>query len=315
MYDNDLLKLHLQNIKNIPGVENVVLTQKDGYPITSAGVWLSKREVFSVSSAASAIYSTAKQISSTRLNNILIEGAAAKIFLSPLPLLDEYFITLTAQKKTNIGAIYVEAKNSLSAIQNLLTSNFQVLKPPLIHFTPEEIEEILRNFSLKYQGEHSLALPKYNNFILDEALTDEINNSLLTIINSIPEINRTFISLSNGYVISSYDKFNHSLDKSLCAMAFSLYDTAKRVLWILKKSFVESIIGEYGGEFIFIQGLKNAILYAEVAKKGNARIGLLRLLFSSYVNSFNELLEKLESLRPVMPSLELDEVFESLMVR
>ncbi len=311
---NDLLKLHLQNIKNIPGVENVVLTQKDGYPITSAGVWLSKREVFSVSSAASAIYSAVNMLSTNKLNNILIEGTSAKIFLSPLPMLEEYFITLTTQKKTNIGAIYVEAKNSLNAIQNLLISNFQALKPPLIHFTPEEIEDILRNFSLKYQGEQNLILPKYN-FVLDDSLADEINNSLLTIVKSIPEISRSFISLSNGYILSSYDKFNSGFDKSICAMAFSLYDTAKRVFWILKKSFVESIVGEYSSEFIFIQGLKNAILYAEVEKQNNSRIGLLRLLFSSYVNSFNEILEKFESGKPDVPSLEIDEAFESLMVR
>lgn len=314
MYNDDLLKLHLQNIKNIPGVENVVLTQKDGYPITSAGVWLSKREVFSVSSAASAIYSTVNQLSSNRLNNILIEGTSAKIFLSPLPMLEEYFITLTAQKKTNIGAIYVEAKNSLNAIKNLLITNFQALKPPLINFTPEEVEDILRNFSLKYQGEQTLTLPKYN-FILDESFADEINNSLLAIVKSIPEITRSFISLNNGYVISSYDRSDSRFDKSLCAMAFSLYDTARRVFWILKRSFVESIIGEYSNEFIFIQGLKNAILYAEVEKQSNARIGLLRLLFSSYVKSFNELLEKLESVKPVIPSLEFGEIFETLTVR
>ncbi len=314
MYNDDLLKLHLQNIKNIPGVENVVLTQKDGYPITSAGVWLSKREVFSVSSAASAIYSTVNQLSSNKLNNILIEGTSAKIFLSPLPMLEEYFITLTAQKKTNIGAIYVEAKNSLNAIKNLLITNFQALKPPLINFTPEEVEDILRNFSLKYQGEQTLTLPKYN-FILDESFADEINNSLLAIVKSIPEITRSFISLNNGYVISSYDRSDSRFDKSLCAMAFSLYDTARRVFWILKRSFVESIIGEYSNEFIFIQGLKNAILYAEVEKQSNARIGLLRLLFSSYVKSFNELLEKLESVKPVIPSLEFGEIFETLTVR
>ncbi|MEM2110138.1 MAG: hypothetical protein QW327_06645 [Candidatus Odinarchaeota archaeon] len=314
MYNTELLKLHLQNIKNIPGVENVVLTQKDGYPITSAGVWLSQREIFSVSSAASAIYSIVTQISLSKLINILMEGDAAKIFLSPLPMVDEYFIALTAQKKTNIGAIYVEARSSVNAIQSLLQSNNRVLKPPLIYFTPGEIEDILRNFSLKYQSEQQLTIPKYN-FVLDDIIPSEIDNCLLTIVKSIPEINRAFISLSNGYIISSYDKANTGFDKALCAMGYSLFDTAKRVFWILKKSFIDSIVCEFANEFIFIHGLKNAILYVEVEKHGNYRIGLLRLLFSSYVKAFNEFLEKLETVKPVAPSFNFNEAFESLMVR
>ncbi|MEM2907238.1 MAG: hypothetical protein QW739_04075, partial [Candidatus Odinarchaeota archaeon] len=104
-------------------------------------------------------------------------------------------------------------------------------------------------------------------------------------------------------------------DKALCAMGYSLFDTAKRVFWILKKSFIDSIVCEFANEFNLIQSLKKAILYVEVEKHGNYRIGLLRLLFSSYVKAFNEFLEKLETVKPVAPSFNFNEAFESLMVR
>ena len=48
--------LHLDQIKQLKGVENAVLTQRDGNPIQSTGVWFSKDEIFNVCSAASAIF-------------------------------------------------------------------------------------------------------------------------------------------------------------------------------------------------------------------------------------------------------------------
>jgi predicted regulator of Ras-like GTPase activity (Roadblock/LC7/MglB family) len=61
MLTNDLNDT-LQIIKMISGVENVVLIQKDGLPVASAGVWFSKDEVFAVASSTAAIFGVAKLI-------------------------------------------------------------------------------------------------------------------------------------------------------------------------------------------------------------------------------------------------------------
>lgn len=308
------MKVYLQNIKTIQGVENVVLTQRDGFPINSAGVWLSQKEIFSVSSASSAIYSVANSINNSRLKSLLVEGDMAKIFLTPLPKTDEYFLTLTAQSKANLGAIYVEARNSVESLQSLLLSSNADFKPPLIFFSQEEVEEILNNFSLKEQDEFPLTISNYN-LIVNEEVSKDIENCLSSLIRSVPEVNRIFISLSGGHVISYRTKYSEAADRTLAAMAYSLFDTANRIFWILKKSMINKILCESYNNFLFVYGLNNAILCIEVKKEGNTRIGLLRLLFSSYIKALNELLDKLRASKPQIPSLSFEDVFQSLVVR
>jgi predicted regulator of Ras-like GTPase activity (Roadblock/LC7/MglB family) len=310
----DLLKAYLQNIKNINGVENVVLTQRDGFPINSAGVWLSKKEIFNVSSAASAIYAVAENISNNQLNNILVEGANAKIFLSPLPSSDEYFITLTTKSKANLGAIYVEARNSFESLQKILLSSDLDLKPPLRFFKAEEIKEIIDNFSLKDQQDMKLAVSNFN-FIISEELAKELEDYISAIVRSIPEINKMFISLNGGHVLSYHTKQGGILDKTLAAMTYSLYDTASRVFWILKRSNIEAILCESEREILFIYGLKNAILTIGIRKKENVRIGLLRLLFASYVKTLDDMFINLAQKEKQVPVFSIENLIESLVVK
>jgi len=68
------IKSYLEKFKEIYGVETVILTQKDGFPISIVGVWLSEEEVFGVCSSSSAIYAAAQQLSGGQLNYLFIEG-------------------------------------------------------------------------------------------------------------------------------------------------------------------------------------------------------------------------------------------------
>ncbi len=68
------IKIHLEQIKQLKGVENAVLTQRDGNPIQSTGVWFSKNEIFNVSSATSAIFNVGIHLHPKDLKYILIEG-------------------------------------------------------------------------------------------------------------------------------------------------------------------------------------------------------------------------------------------------
>ncbi|MHA1409534.1 MAG: hypothetical protein ACTSQY_04320 [Candidatus Odinarchaeia archaeon] len=309
----EILKAYLQNIKNISGVENVVLTQRDGFPINSAGVWLSKKEIFNISSASSAIYAVAENISNHTLNNILVEGTNAKIFLSPLPATTEYFIRLTTTNKANLGAMYVEARNSVDAVQKILLTTDMDLKPPLRFFKEEEVKEILHNFSLKDQLNDTLTLTNFN-FIISEDVSKEIERYLHTIVKSIPEIDRIFITLSGGHILTYYSKSDEDIDKNLAVMSYSLYDTASRVFWILKKSSIKTILCESSNNLLFIYGLDKAILSIGIRKTENIRIGLLRLLFSSYVKSLNEMFSKTIQKELILPQFSLDNALNSLVI-
>ena len=74
--------IHLDKIKQLKGVENAVLTQRDGNPIQSSGVWFSKDEIFNVSSATSAIFNVGIHLHPNDLKYILIEGKKAKSALA-----------------------------------------------------------------------------------------------------------------------------------------------------------------------------------------------------------------------------------------
>ena len=128
---HDEVRINLEKIKATKGVENVVLTQRDGNPIQYSGVWLSKDEIFSVTAATSAIYNCGLQLHQDRLKYILIEGQKAKILLSPLrnygnPTLNkiieaqglqgndnEFFVAITTQPTSNLGGIFLKTRQAL----------------------------------------------------------------------------------------------------------------------------------------------------------------------------------------------------------
>ncbi|MHA1835922.1 MAG: roadblock/LC7 domain-containing protein [Candidatus Odinarchaeia archaeon] len=311
---SELLKAYLQNIKNINGVENVVLTQRDGFPINSAGVWLSQKEIFNVSSAASAIYAVAEDITHQELKNILVEGSNAKIFLTPLPKTKEYFITLTTKNRANLGAIYVEAKNSVELLQKILIDSGLDLKPPLRDYGEAEIKEILENFSLKEQEEQALSIDNFN-FTINDSTILEINSFIKTIIKSVPEIDSVLIALNGGHLLSSFSKDDTEIDKSLAVMVYTLYDTANRVFWVLKKSFIERILCESDRYLLFVYGLKDAVLSINVRKKTGIRIGLLRILFSSYVKGFNNIFNKIKRTPTELPIFDFGSSIQSMVIK
>ena len=125
------IKIHLDQIKQLKGVETAVLTQRDGNPIQSAGVWFSKDEIFNVCSAASAIFNVGIHLHPIDLKYILIEGKKAKILIAPLnsplhfslnKILEqqgilnnnhEFFIAITAQPNVNLGGIFLQNNECL----------------------------------------------------------------------------------------------------------------------------------------------------------------------------------------------------------
>jgi len=59
----------LDQLKQLKGVESVVLAQRDGNLIEYAGIWPSKDDISNMSSAASTIYNLGIQMSSQVLKS------------------------------------------------------------------------------------------------------------------------------------------------------------------------------------------------------------------------------------------------------
>ena len=166
--------IHLDQIKQLKGVENTVLTQRDGNPIQSSGVWFSKDEIFNVSSATSAIFNVGIHLHPKDLKYILIEGKKAKILIAPLnspihPSLNqilerqgifdnkhEFFIAITAQPNTNLGGIFLQTGECLKNIKTTLITSGENFKPPLIQFDEQKIQNIIKGFNIKENTEDEI---------------------------------------------------------------------------------------------------------------------------------------------------------------
>ena len=161
----NIISNHLKQIKSIIGVENVVLTQRDGQPIESAGVWLSKNEIFGVCSIVSAIFNVAEQLHPKSLNYLLIDGERAKILIAPVhtnkdKIINnvqkaEYFLTITARLKVNLGAIMLSIKDTMKGIANAIEESGKDFKPPLRSYDEAALKEILKSFNVKEDGSYT----------------------------------------------------------------------------------------------------------------------------------------------------------------
>ncbi|MHA1336416.1 MAG: roadblock/LC7 domain-containing protein [Promethearchaeota archaeon] len=306
----DKIKLHLDKIKLIKGVENAVLTQRDGNPIQSTGVWFSKEEIFNVSSAASAIFNVGIHLHPDDMKYILIEGKKAKIFIAPLnnPLHKslnrilekqgilndnhEFFIAITTQSNVNLGGIILQTNECLKKIKTSLITSGESFKPPLIEFNKKKVDQIISRFNLKEQEEDYLRL---NSFSLN--FSEEISLNLKKILNdfslAIPDLKYAFLTIEGGFIASKIIKneLNHLNLDQISAMSYSLFQTSNRCAWLLKKMYTQNILIDCEGSFQFIYGLGNAIFNTEIGKS-KQRLGLLRLILPQFSNKIRNLIKK-----------------------
>ena len=81
-----------------------------------------------------------------------------------------------------------------------------------------------------------------------------------------------------------------NLDKT-SVMSYSLFQTANRCAWLLKKMNAESILLDCENSFQFINGVGKAIFSAEIGK-ARQKLGLLRLLLPQFSKKINSLLKQ-----------------------
>ncbi len=311
MHLKEKIGIHLDQIKQLKGVENAVLTQRDGNPIQSTGVWFSKDEIFNVSSATSAIFNVGIHLHPNDLKYILIEGKKAKILIAPLnsPLhhslnrileqqgiLDnnhEFFIAITAQPNVNLGGIFLQTSECLKKIKTTLITSGESFKPPLIQFTTQKIQNIIEGFKVKENEEFNLRVSSFS-LSFSENISIELRKILNNFSLTIPDLKYAFITIEGGFIVSKLlKKFDVNKEKldNISAMSYSLFQTANRCAWLLKKMQAENILLDCENTFQFINGLGKAIFSTEIGKV-RQKLGLIRLILPQFSKKINTLIKQ-----------------------
>ncbi|MBD3351364.1 MAG: hypothetical protein GF364_07745 [Candidatus Lokiarchaeota archaeon] len=331
---NEQVKNSLSKIKQVKGVENAVLTQRDGNPIQSAGVWLSKEEVFNLSSATSAIYNLGLHLHSTKLKYILIEGKSAKILLAPLknsmddPIdrimikqgiknkNEEFFIAITTFPNVNLGGIFLQTRESLRDIKRSLVLSGESFKPPLRKYNNEQLSELLESFSVKEETKDNNYL-KLNSFSFSNDTVQKLENILRKLSLNIIDLTRTSVTTSGGFIVASYSKGSDYSELEFereSAVTYSLFSTANRCAWLLKKMNINSILLECESYFQFISELGDGIFSLSV-NKGKQKLGLLRLLLPRYLKLLKKVIENAKSLENPVKTFNLSQMIGELCLK
>ena len=308
--------IHLDQIKQLKGVENAVLTQRDGNPIQSSGVWFSKDEIFNVSSATSAIFNVGIHLHPSDLKYILIEGKKAKILIAPLNspihyslnkllieqgILDnkhEYFIAITAQPDTNLGGIFLQTGECLKNIKTSLITSGESFKPPLIQFDHQKIQNIIQGFNIKENDDSDCKLSPFS-LSFSERISIELRKVLNNFNTAVPDLRYAYITIEGGFIASKIlktQKIPHYQLDNISAMSYSLFQTANRCAWLLKKMNADSILLDCDSSFQFIYGLGKSIFSTEIGKS-KQRLGLIRLILPQFSKRINKLIKEASELQ------------------
>jgi len=290
----DELTETLQNIKMITGVENVVLIQKDGLPVASAGVWFSKEEVFAVASSTCAIYGVARLVHGD-FNYLLMESETSKVFLASLPNDTDYFLTVTTAPRVNLAALFIEMKDSLSRVSFLLRQHIDGRLPPLRSYSSDETQRVLSGFSVA-EGQDTKYSTSRSVISLDRSQALTLRALLRQVHDSIPDIDSVFLSLSGGVRVS-LDGFTND---RLAAMSFALHDASERVVRTLRNSSLQTVLCETEATRHFIYAVPNGVFSLWV-DRSSQKLGLMRLLLKHYIEEIRRVLHTSQAMKPAVP--------------
>ena len=284
----------LQNIKTITGVENVVLIQKDGLPVASAGVWFSKEEVFAVASSTCAIFGVAKLIHGD-FNYLLMESETSKVFLASLPNDPDYFLTVTTAPRVNLAALFIEMKDNLSRLSYMLRQHVDGRLPPLRSYSSDETSRVLEGFAVAEGRDTTYGISR-SVISLDRSQALSLRALLRQVHDSIPGIGSVFLSLSGGVRVSLEGFTNDRL----AAMSFALHDASERVVRTLRNSSLQTVLCETGTTRHFIYAVPNGVFSLWV-DKDSQKLGLMRLLLKHYIEETRRVLSSVSMVKPAVP--------------
>jgi predicted regulator of Ras-like GTPase activity (Roadblock/LC7/MglB family) len=282
------IQLELEHLRSINGVDNSFLAQCDGYPIASAGVWLSPDEIFGISAAASAIYAVARRLHRT-LKYVLVEGDQVKFLVVAFPKNDDYFLSLTTRTQANLGVILQSLQQCTPNISPLLLQAGTL--PPLRSYSNGQEASILNRFKTQDKPIHSSSASiRSLSLILTEPMVVKLRALLADFTNLLDGAHPTFISLHGGYPIAPLNHMSPSTS-FMSAFTFALYDTCRKVAWITKRTVINQVMVDLGSQHHFIYNTGTSI-FSTTLQKGNCRLGYLRLLIPTYTARIEETLQQ-----------------------
>ena len=218
-------------------------------------------------------------------NNLQLNGAFTNLPDSPNT---EYFIAITTRPKTNLGSIFIGMRNTLTSIIDILENSGMEFKPPLRSFSEDEVKNILESFSVKDDDETTSNINTFS-LKITAKLSSKIRDLVFDYSKNVPGVKLACITLNGGYPLCKF-----TLDPIIeaeGAISFSLFDTSKRIIYMLKKTPINSVLCECSNYSHFIYNLNGGI-FSTFISKGEKRLGLLRLLIPQYVKTMNEYLKE-----------------------
>ena len=300
----DQFQIHLQNIKSVPGVENSVLVQRDGYPITSSGVWLSENEVFGLSSSAAAILSVAQRLHDD-LSYVLIEGERSKFLLATLPRAVNYFITVTTQSHSNLGALLLQLERAIKYLDEALWNEHFV--PPLRTFENSEKAQIINAFNV-HEGSRRAWIPSTVNLSITEDIAQQITEIVTDFLQALPSAESGEVCLEGGYLIPT-QRYNEGIRIRNSTLTYTLFDTSRKVAQLVKRTAILQVLIDCGNQQHFIYRLAGG-LFSTLIRKESMRLGLLRLVIPNFICEIESVLQK----APVAqrPALDVNGFLEAI---
>jgi predicted regulator of Ras-like GTPase activity (Roadblock/LC7/MglB family) len=300
----DQFNLHLQNIKAVPGVENSVLVQRDGYPISSSGVWLSENEIFGLSSSAAAILSVAQRLHD-ELSYVLIEGERSKFLLATLPRASNYFITVTTQSQSNLGALLLQLERAITHLDEALW-NEQFI-PPLRSFEKSERTQIRNAFDVREGPQRSWSTGTLNLTITENA-AQQINAIVTDFLQALPSAQTGEVCLEGGYLIPT-QRYNEGKRIRNSTLTYTLFDTSRKVAELVKRTGIMQVLCDCGANQHFIYRLAGG-LFSTLIRKDSTRLGLLRLIIPNFIAEIESVLQQAPT--PQKPTLDIDGILEAI---
>jgi predicted regulator of Ras-like GTPase activity (Roadblock/LC7/MglB family) len=300
----DQFNLHLQHIKAVPGVENSVLVQRDGYPISSSGVWLSENEIFGLSSSAAAILSVAQRLHDD-LSYVLIEGERSKFLLATLPRASNYFITVTTQSQSNLGALLLQLERAITHLDEALWSEQFI--PPLRSFEKSERDQIRGAFSVRDGPQRNWSTGTLNISITENA-AQQITAIVTDFLQALPSAQTGEVCLEGGYLIPT-QRYNEGKRIRNSTLTYTLFDTSRKVAQLIKRTKLLQVLCDCGTRQHFIYRLAGGLFSTQI-QKDSTRLGLLRLIIPNFIAEIELVLQN----APVAqkPTLDVEGILEAI---
>jgi predicted regulator of Ras-like GTPase activity (Roadblock/LC7/MglB family) len=144
------------------------------------------------------------------------------------------------------------------------------------------------------------------NLQITPELANSLDQTIKNFVKMLPGILSSAVILKGGYLLSNYNapSENHA------AMVFSLFDTAKRLAWLIKSMYVSQVLCMSGHINHVIYELDSA-MFSTNLDQNQTRLGMVRLLVGSVIKDLNKTLDTVQTEK--RPALKLDAplVFDS----